>query len=61
MGSGYVGMSLAVLLSQHSDVVILDVDTSRVDKVNNKKTTVADDEIEAFLAGWIGSEIARSS
>ena len=43
-------MSLAVLLSQHSDVVILDVDTSRVDKVNNKKTTVADDEIEAFLA-----------
>lgn len=50
MGSGYVGMSLAVLLSQHSDVVILDVDPIRVEKVNNKKTTVADDEIESFLA-----------
>ena len=43
-------MSLAVLLSQHSDVVILDVDPIRVEKVNNKKTTVADDEIESFLA-----------
>ena len=50
VGSGYVGMSLAVLLSQHSDVVILDVDPIRVEKVNNKKTTVADDEIESFLA-----------
>ncbi|ETN92848.1 UDP-glucose 6-dehydrogenase [Gammaproteobacteria bacterium MOLA455] len=50
VGSGYVGMSLAVLLSQHNDVVVLDVDASRVEKVNNKQSTVADAEIEAFLA-----------
>ena len=50
MGSGYVGMSLAVLLAQHNDVVVLDVDAARVEKVNNKQSTVADAEIEAFLA-----------
>ena len=50
MGSGYVGMSLGVLLAQHNDVVVLDVDPARVDKVNNKQSTVADAEIEAFLA-----------
>ena len=50
VGSGYVGMSLAVLFAQHNDVVVLDVDASRVEKVNNKQSTVADAEIEAFLA-----------
>jgi UDPglucose 6-dehydrogenase len=50
VGSGYVGMSLAVLLAQHNDVVVFDVDSSRVEKVNNKQSTVADTEIEAFLA-----------
>jgi UDPglucose 6-dehydrogenase len=50
VGSGYVGMSLAVLLAQHNDVVVLDVDSSRVERVNNKQSTVADAEIEAFLA-----------
>jgi UDPglucose 6-dehydrogenase len=50
VGSGYVGMSLAVLLAQHNDVVILDIDPSRVEKVNNNQPTVADTEIEAFLA-----------
>lgn len=49
VGSGYVGMSLAVLLAQHNDVVVLDVDPVRVDKVNAKQSTVADSEIEAFL------------
>ena len=49
VGSGYVGMSLAVLLGQHNDVVILDVDPARVDKVNNKKSTVDDAEIKVFL------------
>jgi UDPglucose 6-dehydrogenase len=51
VGSGYVGMSLAVLLAQHNDVVVLDVDPARVEKVNRKQSTVADAEIEAFLAG----------
>jgi len=45
-----VGMSLAVLLAQHNDVVVLDVDPARVEKVNRKQSTVADAEIEAFLA-----------
>ena len=49
VGSGYVGMSLAVLLAQHNDVTVLDVDASRVEEVNNKQSTVADAEIEAFL------------
>lgn len=50
VGSGYVGMSLAVLLAQHNDVIVLDVDPSRVEKVNNKQSTVSDFEIEAFMA-----------
>ena len=50
VGSGYVGMSLAVLLAQNNDVVILDVDPVRVNKVNNKQPTISDTEIEAFLS-----------
>tara|TARA_Y100000768_G_scaffold386382_1_gene374671 strand:- start:1027 stop:2202 length:1176 start_codon:yes stop_codon:yes gene_type:complete len=50
VGSGYVGMSMAVLLGQHNEVIVLDVDSARVDTVNNKKSTVADPEIEKFLA-----------
>jgi len=45
-----VGMSLAVLLAQHNDVVVLDIDSSRVEKINNKQSTVVDAEIESFLA-----------
>ena len=50
VGSGYVGMSLSVLLAQHTDVTILDIDATRVDKINNRQSTVADTEIESFLA-----------
>lgn len=50
VGSGYVGMSLAVLLAQHNEVIVLDVDPSRVDKINSKQSTVADADIENFLA-----------
>ena len=49
VGSGYVGMSLSVLLAQHNDVTVLDVDAERVNKINRKKSTVADSEIESFL------------
>ena len=49
VGSGYVGMSLAVLLAQHNDVMVLDIDLDRVDKVNRQESTVADTDIEAFL------------
>jgi len=50
VGSGYVGMSLSVLLAQHNDVIVLDIDSARVDKINNKQSTVADTGIELFLA-----------
>ena len=50
VGSGYVGMSLSVLLAQHNDVTVLDIDATRVAKINSKQTTVADTEVELFLA-----------
>ena len=49
VGSGYVGMSLSVLLAQQNEVTILDVDPSRIDKINSKKSTVPDLETELFL------------
>lgn len=49
VGSGYVGMSLGALLAQHNDVVILDIDAERVNQINNRRSTVADNEIEDFL------------
>lgn len=50
VGAGYVGMSLAVLLARFNDVTILDVDPLKVEKVNNKQSTVSDVDIEDFLA-----------
>jgi UDPglucose 6-dehydrogenase len=49
VGSGYVGMSLAVLLAQKNNVVVLDIDSERVKKINSNQSTVADEEIESFL------------
>jgi UDPglucose 6-dehydrogenase len=49
IGSGYVGMSLAVLLAQHNEVTVLDIDPDRVDQVNRRQSTVADPDIETFL------------
>ena len=43
-------MSLAVLLAQHNDVTVLDIDATRVDKINNKQSTVADKAFDSFLA-----------
>ena len=51
VGTGYVGMSVAVLLAQHNEVTALDVDASRVDLINQGKSTVVDTEIEYYLAG----------
>jgi len=50
VGSGYVGMSLSVLLAQHNDVTVLDIDAERVKKINNKQSTISDPEIDLFLA-----------
>jgi UDPglucose 6-dehydrogenase len=48
-GMGYVGLSLAVLLAQHHDVVALDVIQEKVDLLNAKKSPIQDDEIQDFL------------
>jgi UDPglucose 6-dehydrogenase len=49
-GIGYVGLSLAVLLSQNNEVVAIDLDESKVNKVNNRVSPIDDDEISAFFA-----------
>lgn len=49
-GTGYVGLSLATLLAQHNDVVAVDIVPEKVDLINNKKSPIADKEIENFLA-----------
>jgi len=48
-GTGYVGLSNAVLLSQHCDVVALDIDTSKVDLINSRKSPIVDYDIEKYL------------
>lgn len=48
-GTGYVGLSLAVLLSQHNKVVAVDVIKEKVDLINNKKSPIQDKEIEEYL------------
>ena len=49
VGSGYVGMSLSILLAQHNEVTVLDIDAEKVNKINSKQSTIADREIESFL------------
>jgi len=50
VGCGYVGLSNAVLLSQNSEVVALDVSQAKVDLINAKKSPIEDKELEEFLA-----------
>ncbi|MBT5217729.1 MAG: NAD(P)-binding domain-containing protein, partial [Gammaproteobacteria bacterium] len=50
VGAGYVGMSLAVLLAQNNKVIVLDIDKERIQKINKKKSTVKDNEVEKFLS-----------
>lgn len=48
-GTGYVGLSNAVLLSQHNDVTAVDVIPEKVDMVNRRKSPIADAYIEDYL------------
>ena len=49
-GTGYVGLSLAVLLSRHNEVHALDIVPEKVEKINAFQSPIQDDEIERFLA-----------
>ena len=49
-GTGYVGLSLAVLLAQHNHVTAVDIIPEKVDKINNRISPIQDDYIEKYLA-----------
>jgi len=49
-GTGYVGLSNAILLAQHNEVIALDIIKEKVEMINNKKSPIIDAEIEEYLA-----------
>ena len=49
VGTGYVGMSMSVLLAQYNDVTALDIDEALVELINQRKSTVVDAEIKQYL------------
>lgn len=49
-GTGYVGMSIATLLSQHHEVMAVDIIPEKVEKINNKISPIQDEYIEKYLA-----------
>jgi len=49
-GTGYVGLSIATLLSQHHEVVAVDIVPEKVDLINHKRSPIQDDYIEKYLA-----------
>lgn len=49
-GTGYVGLSIAVLLAQHHKVTAVDIIPEKVERINNKKSPIQDEYIEKYLA-----------
>ena len=49
-GTGYVGLSIATLLAQHNHVTCVDILPERVEKINNRQSTIQDNYIEEYLA-----------
>ena len=49
-GTGYVGLSIATLLSQHNQVTAVDIIPEKVEMINNRKSPIQDDYIEQYLA-----------
>ena len=47
---GYVGLSIATLLSQHHQVTAVDIIPEKVDMINNRKSPIQDEYIEKYLA-----------
>lgn len=50
VGTGYVGLSMAVLLAQHNQVIAVDIIPEKVEMINNKKSPIIDSELEEYLA-----------
>lgn len=48
-GAGYVGLSISILLAQHSEVVALDLDSTKVDAINSRLSPIEDNEIQDYL------------
>ena len=49
-GTGYVGLSIATLLSQHHKVTAVDIIPDKVELINNKKSPIQDEYLETYLA-----------
>ena len=49
-GTGYVGLSIATLLSQYHQVTAVDIIPEKVDMINNRKSPIQDEYIEKYLA-----------
>ena len=60
-GTGYVGLSIATLLSQHHQVTAVDVIPEKVDMINRRKSPIQDDYIEKYLAGRTCASRPRST
>lgn len=50
VGTGYVGLSIAILLAQHHKVYAVDIVPEKVELINNKKSPIQDDYIEKYLS-----------